>query len=168
MKEWPIHGLRAHLQWAAPDEPAGRLLATTGPTDPVTSGPVWFETQPGETIPLAEVPPVVFSETLRDADLLVSRATAGELGFSSEEVRRLRGTLVRYLARAGSVLLENTRRHLDLGSLADKWLDRILAESMDSLTARILGTIGALCHDEEITDPHFLAQLGNQGPGPHS
>ena len=189
LKEWPLHNLRAHLQWARPEEDAGRLLAQTGLSDPVTSGPVLFETGAGRPVPLAEVPPVVFSETLRDADLLVSRATAGELGFTSEETRRLRSSLVRYLARAldltnvyvgdkdlhvivegaralyrvhlgsGSVLLENTRRHLDLRSVTTEQVGELLAEGMDSLTARILGIIGALSRDGEITDPYFLRQL---------
>ena len=189
LKEWPLHHLRARLQWARPEEDAGRLLAQTGISDPVTSGPVSFETDAGRPVSLAEVPPVVFSETLRDADLLVSRAAAGELGFTSEETRRLRSSLVRYLARAldltnvyvgdkhlhvivegaralyrvhlgsGSVLLENTRRHLDLRSVTTEQVGELLAEGMDSLTARILGIIGALSRDGEITDPSFLRQL---------
>ncbi len=137
----------------------------------------------------------MFSETLRDADLLVSRACAGELGFSSEETRRLRGTLVRYIARAldltsvhvsedcshaivegrramyrihlgsGSVLLEETRRHLDLGRVTNKEVEELLGESMDSRTARILGVIAALTRDHEITEPGFLRQLAGD-PGP--
>jgi len=189
VKEWTSHHLRAHLQWAEPGEDAGRLLAQTHTAESVTSGPVWFESNAGECVPLAEVPPVVFSEALRDADLLVARAAAGELGFTSEETRRLRATLARYLARAlnlttiyvgsddlhvivegrratyrvhlgsGSVLLENTRRHLDLRSLPTEQLGDLVAESMDSLTTRILGIIGALSRDDEIVDPGFLDQL---------
>jgi len=132
----------------------------------------------------------VFSEALRDADLLVSRAAAGELGFTSEETRRLRATLVRYLARAlglttiyvseddahvivegqramyrvhlgsGSVLLEKSRLNLDLGDLRSGPMEDLVAESIDSLTARIIGIIGALAQDSQITDPRFLHQLG--------
>jgi hypothetical protein len=137
------------------------------------------------------VPAVVFSETLREADLVVSRAAAGEVGFSSEETRRLRGTLVRYLAQAlglttvyvsedhayvivegqrasyrvhlgsGSVLLEQRRLHLDLGLSTQAEGGWASAESVDSFTARILGTIFALSHDDEITDPRFLRQLSS-------
>ncbi|UCC68055.1 MAG: DUF4132 domain-containing protein [Armatimonadota bacterium] len=189
VKEWPSHALRAHLHWARPDEDAGRLLAQTDATDFVTSGAVWFESDSGQPLPLAQVPSTVFSETLRDADLLISRAAAGELGFTSEETRRLRATLVRYFARAldltnvyvgdnylhalvegrramyrvhlgsGTVLLEDSRRHLDLTSITITRLGDLVAESMDSLTARILGIIVALTRDHQITDPHFLAQL---------
>jgi len=189
VNDWPSHHVRVHLHWAAPDEDAGRLLARTDAADSVTSGAVWFESERGESLRLADVPPIVFSETLRDADLLASRAAAGELGFTSEQTLRLRATVVRYLARAldltniyvgdnnlhalvegrramyrvhlgsGSVHLENTRRHLDLRSVASEHLHNLVAESMDPLTARILGTIGALSRDDQITDPHFLQQL---------
>ncbi len=193
LKEWPAHRLCAHIQWAAPHEDAGRLLAQSGPADPVTSGAVRFETDGGEPVPLADVPRVVFSETLRDADLLVSRAAAGELGFTSRETRRLRATIIRYLARAlgltniytgdndlhvivegeramyrvhlgsGSVLLENSRRHLDLRSVVNKQLEGLVAESMDSLTARIVGIVGSLSRDDQIADLSFLQQLAADG-----
>jgi len=131
----------------------------------------------------------VFSETLRDADLLVSRAAAGEMGLSSEETLRLRATLVRYLARSlgltnvyladdsahalvegkramyrvhlgsGSVLLETTRRHLDIGAATTNPLEDVMAESIDSLTARVLAVIAILSRDDEITIPAFLDQL---------
>ena len=189
VKEWPAHQARAHIEWAGPDEDAGKQLGVSDAA-PVTSRAVWFEDDQGREMPLGSAPPVVFSETLRDADLLVSLAAAGELGFSSEETRRLRATLVRYLARAlglttiyvseddahvivdgkramyrvhlgsGSVLLEKSRRHLDLGSLRGESLEALVSESMDTFTARILGTIGALSHDDQISDPAFLGQLG--------
>jgi len=187
-KEWP-GGLCAHLQWARPDEEAGKLLAQLDPESPVTSGPVWFARN-GTPIPLSEVPPVIFSETLRDADLTISRAAFGEMGFTSEETQRLRATLVRYLARAmglttiyisedhahalvegtramyrvhlgsGSVLLEKSRRHLDLGPSLLTATDSLLAEGMDSLTAHIISLILTLSQDASLADPHFLGQLG--------
>ncbi len=187
-KEWP-GGFCAHLQWAQPDEEAGKLLAQLAPEFPVTSGPEWFA-RDDAPIPLSQVPPVIFSETLRDADLTVSRAAFGEMGFTSEETRRLRATLVRYLARAmglttiyisedhahalvegtramyrvhlgsGSVLLEKSRRHLDLGPSLLTATDALLTESMDSLTAHIISLILTLSQDASIADPHFLSQLG--------
>ena len=189
VKDWPGRRLHAHLQWAGEGEEAGRLLAQPEAAESVTSGPVWFTVGGTDRLPLSEVPPTVFSETLRDADLLLSRAAAGELGFSSQETLRLRATLVRYLARAlglttiyvsedskhalvegaramyrvhlgsGSVFLEDTRRHLDMGAITSEALRDLIAESIDSVTARILGLIGALIRDDQITDPHFLDQL---------
>jgi hypothetical protein len=193
VKEWPTLGLHACISWAQPEEEAGRRLAEAGPTAPVTSGPVRFRGEDGDWLPLDRVPPVALSETLRDADLLVSRAAAGEPGFTSEETRRLRATLVRYLARAlgltsvyvsddqpyvlvegqramyrvhlgsGSVLLEKSRRSLDLGPVRSLPMATLAAESMDSLTARIMGIIATLSHDERITDARFLAQLSPTG-----
>jgi len=142
-------------------------------------------------VPLAEVNAVLFSETLRDADLLVSRAAPGEMGFTSEETRCLRATLVRYLTRAlglttvyvgddcgqvivegsramyrvnlgsGSVLLEKTRRHVDVGAVAGGPLRDLIGESIDSQSARILGIIIALSQDHTITEPEFLRQLAD-------
>jgi len=190
VREYPQHRLRSHLHWAAPGEDAGKQLGLGDEAEPVTSGPVWFEADGRGRVRLGLVPPVVFSEALRDADLLVSRAAAGELGFTSEETRRLRATLVRYLARAlglttiyvseddahaivegqramyrvhlgsGSVLLEKSRLNLDLGDLRSGPMEDLVAESIDSLTARIIGIIGALAQDSQITDPRFLQQLG--------
>jgi len=189
VKDWPQHGLAGHLRWAAEGEDAGRLLGTGDTTRSVTSGSVWFTGASERRLPLGEVPPAIASETLRDADLLVSRAAAGDLGFTSEEALRLRATLVRYLARAlslttvyvssdsrhalvegrramyrvhlgsGSVFLEESRRHLDMGTVTSQRLRDLIAESIDTPTARILGLIGALTQDQEITDPHFLSQL---------
>ena len=188
VKVWP-DGLRAHIAWAGPGEEAGKQVGRNTGAEPVTSGAVWFERGDGTRLPLDAVPAIAFSETLRDADLLASRAAAGELGFTSEETLRLRATLVRYLARAlgmtsvyvsdddthvlvegrramyrlhlgsGSVLLEKTRRHLDLGSLRSEAMEALVAESMDSATARIIGIVGFLSQDEQVTDPRFLDQL---------
>jgi len=60
---------------------------------------------------------------------------------------------------SGSVLLEKTRRHLDLGSLRSEAMEALVAESMDSATARIIGIVGFLSQDEQVTDPRFLDQL---------
>jgi hypothetical protein len=57
------------------------------------------------------------------------------------------------------VLLERSRRHLDLGALRSTPLEALVVESLDTFTTRILGIIGALSSDENITDPHFLSQL---------
>jgi hypothetical protein len=189
VKEWPQHDLLAHICWAAEAENAGRLLASGDIVESVTSGPVWFSPSADQALRLSNVHPLVFSETLRDADLLVSRAAAGDLGFTSEETLRLRATLVRYLVRAlglttvyvspdsrhalvdgsramyrvhlgsGSVFLEESRRHLDVGAVSSQRTQDLIAESLDTLTARILGLIAALAQDHQITDAGFLSQL---------
>jgi hypothetical protein len=190
VKEWPAAGLRVHLHWARSDEPAGRLLGRATPTIPVHSGGVWVEASGGGAMRLGEVPPNVISEALRDLDLVVSHAAYGDLGFTSQETCRLRATLLRYLVAAlglttvyvsgdhthvivqgqrasyrlhlasGSVLLEPSRRHLRLPSALGVLPDPSLAESMDPLTAQIIGSVAALARDDEITDEDFLRQLG--------
>ncbi|MFB3882357.1 MAG: DUF4132 domain-containing protein [Armatimonadota bacterium] len=189
VKELPTQPLVAHLRWAADDEDAGRLLSLTETDQTVTSGAVWFEEAPGRIRPLGEVDPIALSETLRDADLLVSRAAAGDVGFTSGETLRLRATLVRCLARllelttvyvsdeaahvlvdgrralyrvhlgSGSVLLEESRRHLDLGQVHAQAIADLLGEGMDAGTARVLAIVQTLARDDEIGDPAFLRQL---------
>jgi hypothetical protein len=194
VKEWPGVGLRAHIQWSRSAERAGRLIAERDATEAVTTGDVWFEDTAGETVPLESVPVVMVSETLRDADLLASRAFAGELGLTSQGICCVRATLVRYLAQdlglttiyvsedenhaivegrralyrvhlgSGTVLLEESRRNLDMGGVGNRRIEDLVSESMDSGTARILGIIGALSEDEKITNPAFLRQLARK-PG---
>jgi len=189
VKDGESERLAAHIRWAGDDEDAGRLLALAETAETVTSGPVWFEGSAGRAVALGEVSPILLSETLRDADLLVSRAAAGDFGFTSEETLRLRATLVRYLARtlgittiyvaddamhalvegkramyrvhlaSGSVLLEESRRHLEAGRVFEKAVDEWLGEGMDAGTARVLGVIATLARDKRIRDPAFLAQL---------
>lgn len=189
VKEWPTRRLLAHLRWAGEGEDAGRLLALTATKETVTSGGVWFEDEAQRPVGLAALDEIVLSETLRDADLLVSRAAAGELGFTSRETLRLRATLVRCLARllelttvyvsddaahvlvdgrralyrvhlgSGSVLLEESRRHLDLGQVAAEAIGDLLGEGMDAGTARVLATVQTLARDDQITEPAFLRQL---------
>ncbi len=182
-------GVEAHVQWAAEHEDAGRLLALSTTSETVTSGAVWFVNASGERLRLGTVEPVIFSETHRDADLLVSRAAAGEFGFSSQETLRLRATLIRYLARvigatniyviddeqyalvegtramyrvnlgSGSVLLEERRQHIDMGEFQSPPVGDLVVEGMDAGTARVLATIVTLARDGAITDERFLRQL---------
>jgi hypothetical protein len=150
----------------------------------VTSGAVRFEWLPDEPTALGDVPPVVFSETMRDADLLVSLAAFGEGGFTSEETRRLRASLVRHVARALGLTTvyvsgdERTsssmapaplppppgqgsgcwRRAAGTSTPARRHPGRsVLVESADSLTARI-GHRRRLSHDDRIIEPTFISQ----------
>ncbi len=189
-----MRSLSAHLRWAGAEEDGGRLLSLRDTTETVTSGAVWFEDDRKLPIPLARVNPIALSETLRDADLLVSRAAAGEFGFTSEETLRLRATMIRYMARllglttiyvadderyvlvegtramyrvnlgSGSVLLEESRRHLATGDIASESPGDLLVEGMDAGTARVLSVIAALARDDRIEDEGFLRQLGTVTP----
>ncbi len=196
-REWLAGGMVAHICWAGDGEDAGKLLAMEETAETVTSGPVWFALNGakgftdgrGHAVQLTDVPPIVFSETLRDADLLVSRAAAGGFGFTSEETLRLRATLVRYVARvlglttiyvaddahyvlvegtramyrvnlgSGSILLEESRRHLDMGAIATESVDSLLVEGMDAGTARVLAIVATLAQDDKIGDEGFLRQV---------
>jgi hypothetical protein len=60
---------------------------------------------------------------------------------------------------SGSVFLEESRRHLDVGAVSSQRTQDLIAESLDTLTARILGLIAALAQDHQITDAGFLSQL---------
>ena len=94
----PRHGLRANFDF--PD--AGHILAET---DTVTSDRIYFWHHPsgqgrwpqeGDWVPLKDVPPIVFSEVMRDADLVVSVAQVGEAILSDESFANRRN-LVRHL-----------------------------------------------------------------------
>ena len=149
----------------------------------------WVE---GEQVPLPQVDPIVYSETMRDADLVVSRAAAGEMGFSSQQTIEMRASLIRELARvlewwnvfvaedsshalvdgqlatyrvhlgSGSVFTEPEGRHLSLSSVARRDMDYLPSEDSDSKTVEILSTLALLSQDADISDPHFLDQLGDR------
>lgn len=182
-------GLTAYIQWAGEHQRVGPLLKYGDNAPPVTSGSVWFTDGTGAPLPLNMIPPVLVSETLRDADLLVSRAAMGEFGFTSEETRRLRATLLRYLAKAmslttiyvsddaahvlvegtralyrvhlgsGSALLEASRRHLEMDDSLRLAAGEDQVVGVDLGTQRVLGTVLTLARDDRITDPAFLQQL---------
>lgn len=79
------------------------------------TGEMWFE-RDGKPIPLAQVPPIVFSEAMRDIDLVVSRAivvdAGGEDTAASVAAISVRADLLRALAPAlGPGVLELEERH---------------------------------------------------------
>lgn len=75
-----------------------------GGEQPVTTGQIYFEPYPLPTVawksqdhyrvPLEDVPPLIFSEVMRDADLIVSVAQRGPEGLVSGEVYARRAELV--------------------------------------------------------------------------
>jgi hypothetical protein len=183
-RAWP-GGITAHLCWAAGtvshDLFGPQRLAEVG------TGDIWF-TQAGATLPLAAVPPIIFSETLRAADLLTTRAAVGDADLTSRETIALRVALLREVARSvpltnlavreegryalvlgahatyrvnlanGAVLLEPEGRQVVLPPHVPRWQP---TERSDT-TAKILGIVLTLAHDAEIDDLTFLAQFKDQ------
>lgn len=75
---------------------------------PVTSDQIKFRAHPYRAseyrdrqdealIPLTEIPPTIFSEVMRDADLVVSVAQLGDKGFTSREIVKSRIELIQAL-----------------------------------------------------------------------
>jgi hypothetical protein len=190
-RERPAVNLRAHIVWATESDDLGRRLAGTRQDVPVTTGEIYFErlSPRGTEVGLSEVDPVIFSETLRDADLVVSLAAAGEMGLPSRQTLAIRASLVRRLARArglwhvcvaaddvhviiqgrrasyrvhlgsGSVLIEESGRHLDLRGLESPSKSYLPSEEADSRTADILRLVSLLSEDHKIESPFFLSQV---------
>lgn len=179
-REWG-HGVTAHLCWA--EGARGRDLFGPHQRPSVTSGAIWF-TRGDTPLSLAQVDPVYFSETLRTADLLTTRAAAmAEL--TSREAVALRATLLRQVTRSfrltnvvvpengmyaivlgtratyrvnlttGIVLLEPEGRQIVVPEAHAQWLP---VEEADP-TSQVLAIIFALAHDERMADLTFLAQL---------
>jgi hypothetical protein len=195
-RDWPEAGLRAYFVWAQENEELWRHLVGKKQAQPLTTGEIYFERLEEKTLrpteklsPLGEVDKVLFSETLRDADLVVSAAAAGEEGFSSRQTLEIRAALVRNFAKmlnlpgvkiepgsaqavikgerasyrlhlgSGRVLMEPTGRHLSLPITGALEMPLAAEEKKDSRTIAILETVAALSHDAVISDPQFLAAL---------
>jgi Domain of unknown function (DUF4132) len=73
-REFAAAGLRAELYF----DPASDDISDSGLYDYVVSGQIRFCTlDSGATVPLAEVPPLVFTEAMRDADLFLGTTSIG-------------------------------------------------------------------------------------------
>jgi hypothetical protein len=155
-----------------------------------TIGGVYF-TRRGEHVaqPIADVPPVVFSETMRDLDLVVSVAHAGGVDpEATASTTEMRATLVRETARlmrldnlsyVGShVLIEGALGeysvHLGSGTVhrrpggavcivpvGSQHRGRLFLPFADDdpKTAEVVAKVLLLARDREIKDPTILAQL---------
>ena len=180
-REWPA-GVTAHCCWA--QDATGRDLF--GPHRPplVTSGEIWF-TRGEEALPLAQVDPVLFSETLRAADLLTAHAAPNAADLSARETIALRAVVLREAARTfgltnlivreegphalvlgahatyrvhlanAAIFLEPEGRQLTLPRDDPRWQP----EEGGDATAEVLAVVLALTQDHQITDLSFLAQL---------
>ncbi|OPZ81190.1 MAG: hypothetical protein BWY76_03109 [bacterium ADurb.Bin429] len=174
--------MTSHLCWA--EGARGRDLFGPHALAEASTGSIWF-TRGDEALPLHRVDAIIFSETLRAADLLTTRAAAGDADLTSRETVALRATLLRQLARSfrltniavpedgrfavvlgaratyrlnltnGAVLLEPEGRQIVLPPADPRWLP---AEERDA-TSDILATAVTLANDGELMDLTFLAQL---------
>jgi hypothetical protein len=173
---------------------AGHVLHETGD---VTTGPVVFQRdvvdengEPEfETVLWRDVPPEVYSEVMRDVDLVVSVASLERLpAWSAESARRRRELLRGLLADASFAgiaaagdhaevagRLARYRVHLGSGAASiepgghdctppELTADEVAAlfipfAEQDLKTGQVLGRILRLASDETIDDPLFGAQL---------
>ena len=195
-KAFPRLGLQ--VEFAFPD--AGHFLTET---EVITSDTIAFLpyphqhvfNEPDARLPLADIPPVLFSEVMRDADLVVSVAQQGE-GTASHEMTQRRGELVQALltelglsgvrveghfayvhgARANyRVHLGSAAIHFDPGSYLCivpagqvKRPDRLFlpfADAEDPKFCEVISKIFLLRNDAHFTDETILAQIRQQRKG---
>jgi hypothetical protein len=145
------------------------------------------------SIPLEDVDPILFSETMRDVDLIVSVAGISEDRFTSQETMYMRADLVKGLIEKTNLKnvelhgnhvkiegkLASYRIHLGSGSvhLGDtQYLcvvpDKIPRkriflpfEEQDQKTAEILSKIYLFAEDHNIKTPSILSQINRSRPG---
>jgi hypothetical protein len=111
-RDWAGPAVQSHFTWGCDRPRLDYHFDENGRAEPVVTGDVRFYrllppdppgagrgSKRGEALAIADVPPIIYSETMRDADLVVSLATAGELGFTSEQTVHFRLALTRQLAR---------------------------------------------------------------------
>lgn len=187
VRDWAGRDLRARFTWATGVEAIHRHLRGPLVSEPVITGRVRFtrivreggKWREDEPLAMGEVDPIVFSETMRAADLVVSCAAAGDEGFSSRETVQLRAALIRGMARAmgltnvwvaaddahaivdgrggmyrihlasGTVLREPDGRHVPIRPPRRRD-DFLPAEQADSRTGDILSLIPALIEGEGV------------------
>jgi len=197
-KVFPAQGLRAVFDF--PD--AGHILAET---ESVTSDRIYFERHPrvagtwaleGDWVSLREVPPLVFSEVMRDADLVVSVAQRGEAVLSEEAFQR-RGEVVKALLQdlgLPGVTIDGhyarvegklARYKVHLGTahifiepgnylcvVPDRWgkkHDKLFlpfADEGDTKFSEVISKILFLVNDDRIKDDSILRQIRQGGLGP--
>jgi hypothetical protein len=180
------HGVVAHLGFDTG-------VLTPGEADLPTVSGVWFSSRGGRgagaVLGLGDVPPVVFSETMRDVDLVVSVAHAGGVDpEATASTTQMRATLVRETARLlglDNVLLTDTHVLIDgalgeyslhLGSavvhrrpggsvcivpVGSQYRGRLFLPfaDHDPKTAELVSKVVLLAQDHLISDPTILEQL---------
>lgn len=140
-------------------------------------------------VPLAEVPPLVLSEALRDLDMVTAVAHASEEGGASQEVLQRRGELVRSLASAlgltrvsveeravlvggdlasyrvslatGAIYLANGQYLCIVPAARErKAIYLPFAEGGEPVTSEIVSKVLLLSNDTQIRDATILSQIG--------
>ncbi|GAB4210294.1 MAG: hypothetical protein OHK0022_43090 [Roseiflexaceae bacterium] len=162
--------------------------------DTATTGQLFFQLmqpQAGQehTVPLEQVPPLVFSEVMRDLDLVTVIAHQSDEQGASQEVLRQRGDLVRALAAALGMTtkvrveepfvtvegnLSGYRIHLATGACylsSGQYLCIVpsrkeqqalylpFAEGGEPVSSEIVSKTLLLANDSTIADPTILAQI---------
>lgn len=103
-KVFPELGIKAGFEFSD----VGHYISET---DVITSGRIYFQLEQCQLLPLVEVPPLIFSEIMRDADLVVSVAQReGEARLSEESYQR-RGDLIKVLLEDLGLSGVITERH---------------------------------------------------------
>ena len=154
---------------------------------PVIEG-VAFRTRRGETIKLADLDPVLFSEVMRDIDLVVSIAHVGGVDpEASHSTLRMRGALARESARLfkadnvevkerhivikgkhgsynihlGSGMVSKGGLQLNIIAVQSQHRGRMFLPFLDDdpKSAEIISKMKLLAEDELITDPTVLGQI---------
>jgi hypothetical protein len=176
-RAWP-GGVTAHFRWAV--DVTGRELFGRHARAAANTGDIWF-TRGGLTLTAGEVDGVLYSETLRVADLVTARAGVGEGDLTSAETLAVRAAILREVACAlgctGILAPEGERHAVILGTRAtyrlslangavflepegrQMVLPHASSDEDEDGTAAIIATALLLADDASITDPYFLGQL---------
>lgn len=194
-KTFPSHGLKAYFYF--PD--AGQHYLAE--MESLTSDIIYFLPRDADwyqgnntdaRLPLSEVPPLIFSEVMRDADLIVSVAqTDGETLFSLETYQRrgevisalleaialpgvtidghfvhVKGKLANYRVHLGSAAI-----HIEPGNylcvVPARWGEsrqRIYLPfaDEDAKLSEVISKVMLLINDDKISDPTIIWQIKNQ------
>lgn len=184
-REWTSH-ITAHIEWAA-GSVSHDLFGAQRKAE-VRTGAIWF-TRDKQVIEPAGIDPIIFSETMRVADLLTTRSAAGAAELTSQETIALRIALLREMARSfnltGIITPEHGHHAIVFGQLATYRVNLATGTTMlepegrqiilppspppwspvegDEITNNIIATIITLIHDDEILDISFRAQFTWEG-----
>lgn len=143
-----------------------------------------------KNVPFTEINPRIFSETMRDIDLVVSVAHAGgvdpEASHSSIEMRsallretarlfkldnveivgshaKIKGKLGEYSVHLGSAVVHRTGRYLSILPVQSQQRGRLFLPFADDdpKSAEVMSKVLLLARDNEIQDPTILRQLND-------
>lgn len=202
-RAWQVEGDETQVAAFKPLDPCGVVAVFAFPgaehhlsaNERILCGPIQFYGQGqyhswdrGPALPLDQVPPVAFSEVMRDADLVVSVAGREGQGAASQEAIQRRGEVVAAAGAAmgvDAVTIDGRSVHVQ-GHLADYCVDlgdgSVLVEPAGQLTilpaqlpkrwpafsplveedegtAAVLAKVLMLADDGLITDETILAQI---------